>query len=874
MTPPGPGSTIPFHSLSVHRVAQLLDTDRSTGLSDEEAARRLQLYGRNVLQAKERSPALRLMLGQFTDPLVLLLLVAAAVSVVMLRDFTDAAVIAAILVVNGALGFTQEYGAERALTRLEAMSAPAASVIRSRRAMEVAASSLVPGDLIRIQAGDVVPADARISDAHHLATAEAILTGESFPQAKSVHETREESALAERASMLYTGTSVLTGRGFAIVTATASATAMGEIARLLAGKQAATPLQRELARLGRILGAAAIGMAALLFLIGWLEGYPAHEMLLTAVALAVAAVPEGLPAVVTITLARGVQRLAAQSAIVRRLEAVESLGAATVICTDKTGTLTRNRIRVNKIVIDGVPPEVAAMDPTDPRVIRYAEVAVLCNDAAPDIAGGDPIEIALLESAVSHGFDVQRVRARLPRVDEAAFDSQRKLMSTLHFVEDTDQWLLAVKGAAEVVISRSASIESASGPAHLDGDARERLSITAVELARTGLRTIALAYRTLSTKPHAIPGAEHDLTLVCLVGLADELRPEAAEAVRTSQRAGVRVVMITGDHPETADSVAEALGIKVRGDEVLPGDQLARLSAEELSQQVTRYAAYARVDPADKVKIVHAWQRRGDVVAMTGDGVNDAPALRSADIGVAMGSGSDVSREAAAIVLADDNFATLVSAVREGRGIFENLQKVVRFLLTTNASELLVMAIGFVVFGALGPPLLPTQILWINLVTDGLPVLALAADPPRHDVMRRAPDKRRSLLSWHSAFGVLWGAAILSAATLGTLVYAHYLAGASWARVQTIVFTTLVLVQLAYAFAIRFEGRRHPLRGTGWLIAASLGSLALQVALVYAPLGVQLFHVAPLQAVDWGAIAAATASAVAAITIIPRLRRQ
>lgn len=860
------------HSLEADKVAELLRTDRSAGLSIEEAAARLQAWGPNSLQKRVQRTALRLLLEQFTDPLVILLLIAAGVSIVVLGDLKDAAVITAIVVLNGALGFIQQYRADRALNRLQEKTAPTASVIRSRRTMLVPASGLAPGDLITVRAGDLVPADARISEAHHLTTAEAILTGEAFPQSKATHAVSQDAPLAERASMLHMGTSVLTGRGLALVTATASSTAIGQIAALLAEKPAPTPLQKELWHLGRILGAVALAVAAGLFVLGWLEGYPPHEMFLTAVAVAVAAVPEGLPAVVTITLARGVQRLAAQSAIVRRLQAVETLGAATVICTDKTGTLTQNRIQVHEIVLSGLRGAISDIDAHDPRAGRYAQVATLCNDAAPGVAGGDPIETALLDSVAGLGFDVQKIRAERPRLDEAAFDSQRKLMSTLHASDGSPDWMLAVKGAAEIVIARSRSIESATGPVHLDAERREQMVISALDLAGSGLRTIGLAYRLLSSRPHNVVAAEHNLALVGLVALSDELRPEACEAIRVAQRAGIRVVMITGDHSETAASVAAELGIKAQGDVVLPGDQLSRLSAEQLSHDVHRYAAYARVDPADKVKIVRAWQRHGDIVAMTGDGVNDAPALRSADIGVAMGSGSDVSRDAAAIVLADDNFATLVSAVREGRGIFENLRKVIRFLLTTNASELLVMAVGFLVFGSLGEPLLPAQILWINLVTDGMPVLALAADSPRHNVMRRGPDRQRSLLDWRTGASVLSRAGILAVATLSTLVYGHFVALASWPRVQTIVFTTLVLVQLAYAFVIRAEGRRHPLRGATALIAASLGSLALQIAVVYSSIGRELFHLEPLYPQDWAVVAFATGAAMAAVLVIARIQ--
>ena len=869
---PDPGETPAFHSMDVDAVVASLQTDRDRGLDDGEARRRLEVEGPNEIGGAEKQSLVSLLVQQLKDPLVLLLLVAAAISAFALGEVTDAAVILAIVVLNGVLGLVQQYRAEQALSRLRELAAPTASVVRGGQTVQLAAAQLVRGDLIVVHAGDRVPADARVAEAHHLATAEAILTGEAFPESKSAHAVTVDAPLADRTSIVHMGTTVVTGRGSAVVTATGHATAMGQIADLLAEKRPPTPLQRELGRLGRVLGVAALAIVGGLFLVGWLEGYPAQEMFLTAVALAVAAVPEGLPAVVTITLARGVQRLAAQSAIVRRLQAVETLGAATVVCTDKTGTLTRNRIQAHEVVLDGLRDAPERLPQADARVRRYAEVAALCNDSVPGVAVGDPIESALLASLESMHFDIGRIRADKPRVDESAFDSRRKLMSTLH--ESGGEWLLAVKGAAEVVLGLSTSLEGEAEVSELGPEARDRFHQAARELSGAAFRTLAIAYRLLPTQPHGLAPVERDLTLVGLVAMNDEVRPESALAVREAQEAGVRVVMITGDHPDTAATVARSLGILGDGQEVLPGDQLSHMTAEQLREEVTRYGAYARVDPADKVKIVRAWQERGEVVAMTGDGVNDSPALRAADIGVAMGSGSDVSRDAAAIVLTDDNFATLVGAIREGRGIFENLQKVIRFLLTTNASELLVMAAGFLVFGQLGEPLLATQILWVNLVTDGLPVLVLAADPPSHDVMRRQPVRERSLMSLRAGQALLWRAAILACAPVVGLVYGHYVAGASWTRVQTIVFTTLVLIQLAYAFVVRAEGRGHPLRGATPLVLATVASLLLQLAVVYSPWGQELLSVAPLQPVDWVVIAVLTAAATGTVVAVSRLSRK
>ncbi len=858
------------HALSVTEVADQLATDREHGLVEAEASSRLAALGPNELEQKLRASPFRLLAEQFADALVIILLAAVAVSGLVLHEVVDAAVILAIVLLNAALGFTQQYRAEQALDRLRELTAPTAAAVRGGRLGTVPAARLVPGDLISVHAGDRVPADARLCQAHHLATAEAILTGEAFAEEKSAHAVPAETPLADRTCMLYMGTTVLSGRGLAIVTATGARTAMGEIAALLVQKPPPTPLQVELERIGRLIGVIAVLVVVAVFVIGWLQGFPAQEMFLTAVALAVAAVPEGLPAVVTITLARGVQRLASQSAIVRRLQAVETLGAATVICTDKTGTLTRNQIRVHEVILEGLQGSPGTLPEGDSRVRRYAEIAALCNDASLDVVGGDPIEAALLHALAEARIDVKHLLAQAPRVDEAAFDSRRKMMSTVHQLETKKRWLLAVKGAPEVVVGLSTSVETKAGPVDLDSHRRTSIMAAVHERAADGLRTLALAYRELDSRPADLASMEHDLTFVGLVTLSDEIRPEAAHSVEIAHRAGIRVVMITGDHPQTAATLARSLKLLDHDYEVLPGDELARLTSEQLRADVHRFGAYARVDPADKVKIVHAWQQRGEIVAMTGDGVNDAPALRAADIGVAMGSGSDVSRDAAAIVLADDNFATLVAAVGEGRAIFENLKKVIRFLLTTNASEVFVMSAGFLAFGSLGEPLLPAQILWINLVTDGLPVLALAADPPSGDLMRHPPSRDRSIVGLRQGWGLVWRALFLSAAPLTALVTGHYLMHLPWQQVQTMVFTTLVTVQLTYAFVIRRQGGGHAFRNGRNLALAVLASLALQLLVVYLPAGNILFHTVPLGPAEWVAIAALNGLAMVAIVAIER----
>jgi len=652
---------------------------------------------------------------------------------------------------------------------------------------------------------------------------------------------------------------------------TGADTEVGKIAGALGGDEPPTPLQVELDSVGRRLAVLAATTAALVFLVGWVRGNPAESMFLTAVALAVAAIPEGLPAVVTITLSGGVQRMAERNAIVRRLPAVEALGAASVICTDKTGTITRNEIRVQEVLLADrrIEPEGLGADERDRW---FLEVAGLCNDASRTESGwaGDPTEIALAVACEMAGRDPAAIRAASPRIDEFAFDSGRKRMSTLHRMDGGV--LLAVKGAPEEVVDRCTRIQTADGVEALSPERRRADLDVAAGLAERGWRTLALAYRVDADAPSDAGTAERDLVLVAIVGMSDEVRPEAGPAVEEATTAGVAVVMVTGDHEITARAVATEVGILGDG-EVMPGSRLRRLTAEDLATDVERYRVYSRIDPLDKVKIVEAWRSRGRIVAMTGDGVNDAPALRAADIGVAMGSGTDVARESAAMVLADDNFATIVAAVREGRSIFGNLRTVVAFLLGSNASEVLLMFFGFMLFGALGEPLLATQLLWINLVTDGLPALALGVDPPDPTVMDRGPQTERRMLGRRRLTTLAGHGAVMATAGLGVLVLGYFALGYEWETVRTLVFTALVLVQLAYALAIRGTASVNGPERNPWLLWAILVSTGLQLIVVYVPVGQALFDTVAIPVAGWGVIAGAVAAAFASIRLAPtRLR--
>jgi len=863
----------PWHAMTVGEVLAALDTDPVAGLSSEEAARRLAEHGPNTL-GQEKGPSRISQLGhQFRDVLIWVLLVAGAISGLLLDEWIDAGVILAIVILNAVLGYVQEARAEDALARLKELAAPEAIVVRSGTEHRVNSAGLVRGDIIVLEVGDRVPADARVIEEVHFEAEESALTGESFPVAKQTDPVQAISMLGDRVSMVFTGTAAATGRARAVVTDTGRVTEMGRIADILSDKEPPTPLQIELDKVGRRLAALAVATAAVVFLTGLIRGNPAEAMFLTAVALAVAAIPEGLTAVVTITLSGGVQRMADRNAIVRRLPSVEALGSASVICTDKTGTLTRNEIRVQSVVLPGIEAAPAELDPSDPRVARFAQIAALCNDARATPGGylGDATEVALLIAAGEAGTEVEQVRAALPRDDEIAFDSRRKRMSTLHTAEG--RRVLAVKGAPEVVLDLCTMVEGPEGPEPMDDARRAEVLGAAARLAETGLRTLVLAYREDGDLPEDRRAIESGLTWVALAGMSDAVREEAAPAVAAAQRAGIHVVMVTGDHEVTARAVAAEVGILGHGEEVMPGAVLRGMTAEELSVDVERYRVYSRIDPLDKVKIVEAWQRNGRIVAMTGDGVNDAPALRAADIGVAMGSGTDVAKDAADMVLADDNFASIVAAVGEGRSIFSNLKTVVFFLLACNASEVLTMFVGFLVFGALGDPLLAVQLLWINLITDGLPALALGIDPASPGIMHRPPDRHRDILSGRRQLALLRQGAVLAAAALATLIIGNYLLEYDWPVTRTMIFTTLVLVQLAHVFSVRSRstGKMADSPGRNRLLVAGVaGSALLQLGVVYLPVGNTLFDTVGLPAAAWPVMAAATLASFVSVNFVNR----
>jgi Ca2+-transporting ATPase len=837
----------PWHALHHDAVLERLGSHSTHGLSHEEAGARLARHGRNVLETHRGRHWTVILAAQLTDFMILVLF-AAAVIAGLLGELEDAVAIIVIVLLNGVVGFVQEYRAERAMAALRRMAPNNARVVRDGATSIVLAEELVPGDIVRLEEGDVVPADIRLTETARLQTEEASLTGESVPVEKGIEITDDrEAPLGERTGMAYKGTLVTRGRGRGVVVATGMRTELGKIAALLSADEGKTPLQKRLAQFGRRLAVAVLAICTLLFFAGWLRGEDPLTMFLTAVSLAVAAIPEALPAVVTIALALGAARMVKRNALMRRLPAVETLGSITYICSDKTGTLTENRMRVEACHAGGAthngPPDLA-----DPDFRALALTMTLCNDAVLNSDGiwlGDPTETALLE-AVPRATASEWAR-RHPRVAEIPFDSRRARMGTLHGEEDGV--LVLLKGAPEVVLPLCTARLAGAGDVPLDRAREER---TVRELAGEGQRVLAFAMRRLSALPAVVePDAiEHDLTFVGFVGLVDPPRQEAAAAVRDCKTAGITPVMITGDHAVTATAVAVRLGIAETGTLTLTGRELARLSDEELAERVREVRVYARTSPEQKIRIVDALQAAGEYVAMTGDGVNDAPALKRADIGVAMGKiGTEVAREAASMVLLDDNFATVVSAVREGRRIFDNIRKFVRFVMGGNIGE--IATLFFAPFFGLPIPLQPIQILWINLVTDGLPGLALAAEPGEPHLMHRPPRPPTESIFAHGMWQhILWVGLLIGTLSIVTQAWAF---SQNVAHSQSMVFSVLTFSQMFQVLAIRSEREslwRIGVLSNRPLLLAVLATFALQLAVLYVPWLQPIFKTAPLSAME------------------------
>ena len=838
-----PDSTPDWHTLRIDATLQALHAD-AQGLTSAEAAARLARHGPNALpEGRSRSVA-RMLLDQFSDFMILVLIAAAVVSGIV-GEPSDTIAIIVIVLLNAVIGFVKEWRAERAMAALRLMAAPSAGVRRDGAVATLPADGLVPGDVVLLEAGNVVPADLRLLEAAQLRVAEAALTGESQPVEKRTEALAEARlALGDRGNMAWKGTLVANGRGTGVVVATGLATELGRIARLLdSAEEVKTPLQKRLARFGARLAWAVLAICAIVFAAGLLRGEPPVLMFLTAVSLAVAAIPEALPAVVAISLALGASKMVRQNALIRRLPAVETLGSITYICSDKTGTLTQNRMRAETFWVDGGDERVEPW----PSLLR---ALALVTDAAPAADGslvGDPTEVALLEAAIARGADRAALESQFPRHGELPFDAERKRMATVH--ADGERYLACVKGAPESVLERCPWQLTARGPVPFD--AAGALA-QADRLAARGLRVLAFAERRFETPPADMAEAESDLTFLGLVGLMDPPRDEAAQAVDECQAAGIVPVMITGDHPATARAIAERLGILDQGGRVVSGVELAALSDADFAAQVKDIRVYARVDPEQKIRIVQALQAAGEFAAMTGDGVNDAPALKRADIGVAMGrGGTDVAREAAHMVLLDDNFASIVHAVREGRRIFDNIRKFIKYTMTSNSGE--IWTIFLAPFLGLPIPLLPIHILWINLVTDGLPGLALAAERAERDIMQRPPRRPDESIFAHGMWQhMIWVGLLMGAVCLTLQAWSIHHSGAHW---QTMVFTVLCLSQLGHALAIRSEKDslfRIGITSNPLLLATVFGTMALQLATIYLPALNPVFKTEPL---DWDELA-------------------
>ncbi len=895
-----------WYQLTKEQVLEQLDSDLQNGLNDEEATRRLDEHGLNeLIERGVKSPWL--ILGdQFKETMVIVLIVAAVISA-LLGDYKDAIAIVAIVIINALLGFRQEYQAEKAMEALKKMAVPSVRVRRSGHLHEISAKKLVPGDIVLLEAGNAVPADCRLLESANLRAQEAALTGESEPVAKhAVKLDTEELPLAEWENMVYMGTNITYGRGQAVVVATGMQTELGGIAELMqtAGGEA-TPLQRRLDQLGKSLALAALGLVVIIFVLGWLRGEDITVLFLTGISIAVAAVPEGLPAVVTIALALGARRMLKRQSLIRKLPAVETLGSVTVICSDKTGTLTENRMTVTVLdvaeheiqltdeesrlpvyskdepCVSGTPNEEQATALKQyPALTLLLAGGALCNDAILECEQdrsqdyhivGDPTEGALVLAAARMGLAKERLEQIFPRQAEVPFDSERKRMTTVHRMPASEDevpedfqpvwdwggwtgevdYVVFTKGAVDSLLEICDEVWVNDHIEPINENWCERIEDANRRLAENGMRVLGVACRSVDEPPTEGESdtVERELIFIGLAGMIDPARAEVKQAVRTCRQAGIRPIMITGDHPLTAGYIARELGFETDG-KVLTGQDLEHMSADELEETVEHNSVYARVSPEHKLKIVEALQKRGQIAAMTGDGVNDAPALKKADIGVAMGiTGTDVSKEAADMVLLDDNFATIVAAVEEGRTIYDNIRKFIKYTLSSNAGEIWVMILA--PFLGMPLPLLPLQILWINLVTDGLPGLALGVEKAERDTMRRPPyPPNENIFARGIGRDIIWVGLLMGFVSLG-VGYWYWLADSPlW---QTMVFTTLTMSEMGYVMAIRSS--RDSLLAIGpfsnrSLVGAVLLTTLLQLLVIYLPFAQRIFNTQALPLPD------------------------
>ncbi len=834
-----------LHSRTVRECISRLNTDIENGLDSTEAQSRLEKYGANMLAEQKKRSILLCFLSQFKDFMVMVLIAAAAVSLLTelysgSRNYIDSVIIIAIVVLNAIIGVVQESKAEKAIEALKQLTAPHCTVKRDGQYIDIDAKEIVPGDIIRLTQGNIVPADCRIIEAHSLKVSEANLTGESVPVDKYADVVLEKSVpLGERVNMLYMGTSVSMGRCEAVACATGMDSEMGSIAGMLnSSDNDPTPLQQRLNHMGKLLGMGALFICFIIFVMGLLRHLPFFDMFMTSVSLAVAAIPEGLPAIVTIVLAIGVKKMAERRAVVRKLPAVEALGNASVICSDKTGTLTQNKMELKELN-------------TDNKTLALT-LMTLCNDSElteGKKVKGEPTENAFVEAALKEGLDKNELESLYPRVDEYPFDSTLKRMTTVHIYEDGLRCI--TKGAVESVLSLCTHCLSNGRIVIMTEEIRKKILELNDSMCSSALRVLATAYKDVKGKCGSREYAEYGLVFCGLAGLLDPPRPEVKHAVAQCVLAGIRPVMITGDNLITASAIAEQVGILRRGDTVLSGVELDELSDEQLSSVIDKCSVFARVTPTHKVRLVKAFRSRGNIVAMTGDGINDAPALKAADIGCAMGiTGTDAAKSAADLVLTDDNFATIVSAVHEGRNIYENIKKAIHFLLSSNIGE--IITVFFAMVMGFNTPLQPIQLLWVNLVTDSLPAIALGVDPCDDDIMLRKPQVGTSLFSkelWAriAAEGAMIGMLALLAYAIGSVIYDRVEVG------RTMAFAVLSMSQLVHAFNMRSEHSLFEINplANKYLIGSLIIGILMQVAVIQIKPVADVFMVTPLNSIQW-----------------------
>lgn len=832
------------------------------GLSDSDVAAALQKHGPNSLVAQKKKNPLAIFLGQFKDFMILILIIAAIVSG-LTGDLVDTAIIIVIVLLNATIGFVQEYNAEKTMEALRGMVSPHARVLRNGATAEIEAAALVPGDVVFLEAGQVVPADIRLFESHSLRIEEAVLTGESVPADKTPTTVeKEETSLGDHTNMAYKATKIINGKATGVVVATGMATEIGKIAGMLQDKETKTPLQRRMTDFGRKLTYAIIVICVLFFGMGLLRGEPPMQMLLIAITLAVAAIPEALPALITIALAKGAKQLAKNNVVVRRLPAVETLGSVTYICSDKTGTITRNEMKVTETSNLRAPEEKIGELP--PLEVAMA----LSNDVVKNNEGkwiGDPTELALVQH-ITGGDDNSEIKALQkshPRVADFPFDSDRKRMTTVH--EYNGKYISFTKGALESILSVLS-----------DNSSNTEITNEANRMAENGMRVIVFAYRIHDTKPdgQTAETIESGLTYAGLAGMIDPPREEVKPAISEANAAGITPVMITGDHLATASAIAREIGILKEGTDAIDGAGLAALSDEAFVEKVENIRVYARVNPEQKLRIVNALQQKKHYVAMTGDGANDAPSLKSADIGIAMGiTGTDVSKEAAHLILLDDNFATIVKGVAEGRRIYDNIRRFIRYIMACNGAEMLIIITAPLL--GMPVPLLPIHILWINLVTDGLPGLALANEKAEPDIMKRPPrPPNESVFAAGIGLHIVWMGILMASLTLGVQKYTLTYTSSHW---QTIVFSVLLFAQLGHVFAIRSDSRsvyKMNFFSNPALLWAILATALLQLCIIYIPYANTLFKTQPLTLVELLLSLAAALVIVHAVELEKLIRRR